>query len=175
MKKILSLILGLSSMWSYSQIDGKNEIKANIPYALAGFPEISYERLIDNTASVGISAAYSFQTIEKIPWPWIITPYYRLYFGGDETKPKAASFFVEANAIAAKQYVTKDVYGSMEPKGTGYYINFGCGAAMGIKVLTKQGVFFEFFGGASRVFNVDSSTNMREFFPRAGINCGKRF
>lgn len=174
MKKTLLLAFGLCSFFGYSQIDQKNEIKANLPYFIAGIPEVSYERILDENSAVGLSVAIQIDKTWEVPF--IITPYYRMYFGGEKTKTKATGFFIEANAVVANQLVSQydDNYGYTGQKS--YTTNFGFGAAVGVKFLNKNGYIGEVFGGVSRVFGVDSyNTDATEILPRVGINIGKRF
>ncbi|MGG7034099.1 MAG: hypothetical protein ACI7YS_02755 [Flavobacterium sp.] len=174
MKKTLLLAFGLCSFFGYSQIDQKNEIKANLPYFIAGIPEVSYERILDENSAVGLSVA--IQLDDEWEVPFIITPYYRMYFGGEKTKTKATGFFIEADAVVAKQFITSydDNYNYTDYSS--YTTNFGFGAAVGVKLLNKNGYIGEVFGGISRVFGVDSyTTDATDIFPRVGINIGKRF
>ena len=58
--------------------EARNEIKLNGFYTLAGIPELSYEPILDEEISVGISAAVSVES--DLQWQWGITPYYRWFF-----------------------------------------------------------------------------------------------
>lgn len=174
MKKALLLVFLLCSFITYSQVERKNEIKANLPYFIAGIPEISYERILDQNSGIGISLAIQIDETWEVPF--IITPYYRMYFGGEKTKTKATGFFIEADAVVAKQLISHydDNYGYTGYES--YTTNFGFGAAVGVKFLNKNGYIGEVFGGVSRVFGVDSyNTDATEILPRVGINIGKRF
>lgn len=173
MKKALLLAFLLCSFITYSQVERKNEIKANLPYFIAGIPEISYERILDQNSGVGISLAV--QIDESWEVPFIITPYYRMYFGGEKTKTKATGFFIEADAVVAKQLVSNYDSSYSYVVSDSYSTNFGFGAAVGVKLLNKNGYIGEVFGGISRVFGVDANTTVTEIFPRVGINIGKRF
>src|SRR5689334_16088416 len=140
MKKIVLLVFGLCSFLGYSQKTNDNEIKFNLPYFIAGIPEVSYERIVDSTSSAGIALAIAIDKPENVKKRFILTPYYRLFFG----KAKAKGFYIEANAAFIEQ------------KGTTYYnnyyaqntsINFGFGAAAGIKFLNKNGYVGDIYGG----------------------------
>lgn len=135
MKKILPLLVfGLCSFIGYSQKTNNNEVKINLPYFIYGLPEVSYERIIDSTASAGISFAISLDKPETVKTRWTITPYYRLYFG----KEKAKGFFIEGSATCIHQKIP-DLYdyttGSTKSIET---TNFGFGASLGIKFLNKK-------------------------------------
>ena len=174
MKKLLLLVFVLCSFLGHSQIDGKNEIKANLPYFIAGIPEISYEHILDQNSGIGISLAIQLDKSWEVPF--IITPYYRMYFGGEKSQTKAMGFFIEADAVVAQQHVS---YYDSNYNYAGYdssTTNFGFGAAVGVKLLNKNGYIGEVFGGISRVFGVDlEHTDATEMLPRVGINIGKRF
>lgn len=174
MKKILLLAFGLCSFLGHSQTDGKNEIKINLPYFIAGIPEISYEHLIDSTSSAGISLAVAIDKPESVNTRFIITPYYRLYF----SKGKAKGFFIEGNAAVLGQKGYKDVYDTnynYSTVYTGSTTNFGFGAAVGAKFLNKKGYIGEFYAGGGRLFSVESGHGYSEGYPRLGVLIGKRF
>ena len=77
-----------------ASLQGNNEVKLNILYALLGSPELSYERIISNNSAVGLSAfARVFQAV-NMDFSYGIIPYFRRYFG----VKKASGFFVEVHA-----------------------------------------------------------------------------
>lgn len=157
--------------------DGNNELKLNLVYTIAGFPELNYERIIKDDMSIGLAvlvgieknAAYSFGVI----------PNYRVYFGNK----KANGFFIEANAAVISNRDDYYDYGYLAyttyPAGyqpTGMLsnkteTNFGLGAAAGAKFLTKNGFIGEVFIGVGRLFGASSI----EAYSRSGITIGKRF
>ena len=165
-KKIL-LLLVFTSFTSQAQKEGNNEIKINLPFMIAGMPEISYERIIDDSATFGISMMFSLETFDKINTRFVATPYYRLYFG----KEKAKGFFIEANAaiINQKNYL---MFSDTETATT---TNFGLGAAIGAKFLNKNGYIGELYAGMGRLFGVPETASFDKLYPRVGLNIGKRF
>jgi len=174
MKKTLLLAFALCSLMGYSQKTNNNEIKINLPYFVAGLPEVSYERILDQNSGVGISVA--IQLDNELDVPFIITPYYRMYFGGEKTKTKAKGFFIEANAVVAKQFVSHYDDNDNYAGYNSYITNFGFGTAIGVKLLNKNGYIGEVFGGVSHLFGVNTdTTDGTDFLPRIGINIGKRF
>jgi hypothetical protein len=68
-----------------------NELKINLIMAVAGLPELTYERFIADNMGVGLSAAISVDNSQD--FKSIILPYYRVYFANK----KAAGFFIEGN------------------------------------------------------------------------------
>ena len=60
--------------------NGNNELKLNLIYAIAGFPELTYERIIKDDMSVGVSVLVGLE--KKSEYAFGIIPHYRIYFGG---------------------------------------------------------------------------------------------
>lgn len=133
-----------------------NEVKLNVGYLLLGIPEFSYERVLNEESSVGISLAVSIDN--EIDLNYILTPYYRFFFG----KKPAAGFFIEGNAaVFSEQYNFKNETA------------FGLGIAVGGKFLSKRNWIGELHIGLGRtLINEDNTT---EAYPRIGISLGKRF
>lgn len=183
MKKIIPflLITMLLSLQGYSQeaeeivttqeqapYSGKNEIKLNGMYLLIGFPELSYERILNDESALGISVNFSIDDIEI---DFMAIPYYRIYFG----KKPAAGFFVEGNA--AFYVVDNEEYsfynGHSYEVTNDHEIGAGVGLAVGSKFMTESGWVFEVFGGAGR--NFLGSDEVSAAYPRFGLTIGKRF
>jgi hypothetical protein len=165
MKKTLLLTFFLFHLLAYSQKDKKNEIKFNLPYIIAGLPEVNYERIIDSTRAVGIAVAFAFDKPDDIETRFRIIPYYRKYFRQQRTN--AAGFFVEGNlaVINKTQWISYET--SVEENNT----YFGVGAAVGYKFLNKNNITAEAFGGLG--LELDCCDDM--FYPRVGVTIGKRF
>lgn len=152
----------------------KNEIKFNIASAIGGFPEVNYERLIDDNITFGAAIAASVEKAEKMDSRFSFMPYSRLYFG----KKKANGFFVEANMDIRNQRDLhyNNIYDtSYNIIGTSKYdkqtTNVGFGAAIGVKLLTKKSAFAELFAGAGRLFG----SPIKEVYFRGGLAIGFRF
>lgn len=143
-----------------------NEIKLNLGYTLLGFPEISYERILNDNSSIGLSIAYGFN-IDDLEYKYLIHPYYRLFFS---QKP-AAGFFFEGVGVIFEEL---DVYNfnireDEDVKGA------GLGISIGIKLLNENGWTGELLAGFSRNLTSTENINVSEFIPRFGISIGKRF
>jgi len=194
MKRILPLAFGLCSLLGYSQNTTNNsttttttnnnnnnsnnndEIKINLPYFIAGIPEASYEHIIDDTSAFGLSLAVAIDKPENVNTRFIVTPYYRLYFG----KGKAKGFFIEGNAAVLNQKgYLNDVYdpitGTYSTTASGSTTNLGFGAAVGAKFLNKNGYIGEIYGGGGRLFGLEAGKGYNEGYPRVGVSIGKRF
>lgn len=149
-------------------INGKNELKINLLSTLFSLPEISYERLIANDMSVGVSVMFRLEDDTDINFG--IVPNYRIYFGAK----KAAGFFVEGNAaiINSKNdyYLSYSSYPAGQALSYKNETNLGLGLAVGGKFLTKSGLVVETYLGLGRVFG----NNNLDAYPRVGISIGKR-
>lgn len=138
---------------------GNNEFKINVGYAIAGLPEMTYERIIDDGGAAGISLAFSVD--DNIDFDFIAVPYYRLYFG----QKRASGFFIEANA---------GIFSDVNDKSPGEKaIGFGPGLGVGGKFLTKTGWVAELVFGGGR--NFINQSVISDIYPRLGISLGKRF
>jgi hypothetical protein len=149
---------------------GDNEIRLNIPYAIAGIPEINYERYLADNMGLGIAGAYSFEKVENMRLRYQLMPYARLYFG----EKKASGFFIEANMglIGQKsREIYYDISGSIISDSLKKSINAGFGAAAGAKFLARNGFVGEVYLGMGRLFG----NSIIYAYPRLGICLGKRF
>jgi hypothetical protein len=179
MKKIVLLAI-LITMFSiaYAQTDsisilikkrselighgGNNEIKINILGSVAGFPEISYERILEDNMSVGISVIADAANDEY--YGHAVIPNFRLFFG----KKKASGFFIEANTgvFNMKSYYNYATDRYIPDAKTG----FGLGVAVGGKFLARNGYLAEIYAGGARLF-----LNKNLGYQRIGVTIGKRF
>lgn len=149
---------------------GNNEIRLNIAYAIAGIPEINYERFLADNMGLGIAGAYSFETVENMRLRYLAIPYARLYFG----EKKASGFFIEANMGIIGQQSTEEIYGvggMTVTDSTRKTLNIGFGAAAGAKFLARNGFVGEVYLGMGRIFG----NSINYAYPRLGICLGKRF
>jgi len=158
---------------------GNQELKLNLAMAVAGVPEITYEYFLEDNSSIGLSVGIGLDEPEDLSLRFIVTPYYRLFFG----KKNNAGFFIEANAAVASY---RDVYSYVEyfyDENGNYQVvesevfdekstNFGMGAAIGFKLLTRNNYLGELYAGAGRLFG---DSNDIEVYPRVGVSIGKRF
>lgn len=147
-------------------IKGDNELKINMLMSVLGAPEISYERILDDDMSVGLSVLVGADK-STLDYNFAFTPYYRLYFGAK----KASGFFLEANASVASLTDNYYYYHEGQYRRSDNEVNFGLGVAAGAKFLTKKGWIGEFYSGIGRYFGEKS----HEAYPRVGITIGKRF
>ncbi len=136
-----------------------HEFKLNAGYFIGGFPELTYEKIINDETSMGISLAFSID--EDIDYKFLMIPYFRFYFGQERN----AGFFIEGNAgIFSEEYneaTNQSAWG------------LGLGTALGGKFITYKGWVAELCGGLGRNFvNLD---RLSEVYPRVGISIGKRF
>lgn len=152
-------------------LKGNNELKLNLAYTIAGFPEINYERILKDDMSVGLAVLVGIG--REAEYRFAITPNYRVYFGGK----RANGFFIEGNAaVVSSNYYDRfyaydpytNIYHSYSKRGQ---TSFGLGAAAGAKFLTKNGLVGEIYLGAGRLFGANSE----DAYIRSGVTIGKRF
>jgi hypothetical protein len=180
-KLIITAFFGFAALVGMAQKDStgfnwslKNELKLNLTNAIAGLPEINYERILEDNMSIGIAASASLETPDKMIMRWQAIPHYRLYFG----KRKATGFFIEGNMAIIGQ---RDKYSvaryTFNPDSVyySYYddkaISIGFGAAIGVKLITRNHFVGEIFAGGGRLFG----TALTDGYARAGIMLGRRF
>ncbi|MBW2960458.1 hypothetical protein [Mesonia aestuariivivens] len=179
---IVSFFIGIAGFAQQEQDSlsvKKHELKFNLAMAIAGIPELTYEYFIEDNTSVGLSVGVGLDSPEDLDLRLLVTPYYRIFFG----KKQNAGFFIEANAAVAT-YHDKYTYYNYYYDESGDYVrtqveaidekttNFGLGAAIGFKLLTRNNYVGEIFTGAGRLFG---DSNDYEVYPRLGISLGKRF
>ena len=171
---LFAFILGINSysqeQKSYTNFTSKNELKLNVAYLIAGYPEILFEQVLTSETSLGISLSFAIDNKsneeENNAYNFSLIPYYRVYFG---EKPNAG-FFVEANlTIYSQKKTAGDIFSSEKKGGTG----FGIGFNVGKKYRTKNGWIGEFSFGVSRTLVNSDKVNL--LYPRAGIIIGKLF
>ncbi len=169
---IISFIYNSNEMYAQDvkeQNLGNHELKINMGSLLVEFPEISYEHIINEESSVGISVAFPID--QEISYRFMVFPNYRIFFGAK----RAAGFFIEANSAIFSQRFQRDViFGSInDPTTDSTKIGWGLGIAVGGKFLTKNGFIGEIYVGGGR--NFINTDKIDGGYPRIGISIGKRF
>jgi len=175
MKKNSTLFLFcLLTILAYSQETKSklptHELRLNLLYTAVGLPEISYEKIINNESSYGVSFAFSVDSY--IDLNYIILPYYRHYF----SKKRAAGFFIEANASLGSFKGTFYGYhsdGGYYGSDVGNRTGAGLGFSIGEKFVTKQNWTANITLGVSR--NIVNNIFIDASYPRIEIALGKRF
>jgi hypothetical protein len=161
-----------------------NELKLNLALTIAGIPEISYERILSDETSAGISMRFSAD--DQINEKFSISPYFRFFFG---KKQNASGFFLEGFGVFSSYKATELVYNQYPtnninfPFSTSYtpvtekYSNVGLGFSIGGKWVTKRGFIFEIFTGAARNLTNSSLNSFygTQITGRGGITAGYRF
>ncbi len=155
--------------WKISRDIPQNELKLNLGTTIFGlYPEVSYERILNEDLSVGVSAGVALDP-DDYPVDFALTPYVRWFFGGNSTNLQkyGAGFFIEANGALLSQKISYyDIYDSNNETSE---FGAGLGLALGWKYLTRNNWVGEFYFGAGRDFVNDGA------YPRMGITIGKRF
>ncbi len=151
---------------------GRNELNINLLTPLWGSIELNYERILNENSSYGIAGNLG---ISKDYYnSSFLLGFYRIYFG----KKINNGFFIEANSgfsSIEEGYGHIDYYSSYQNSySTDRYNGLGVGVAIGYKLLAKNGVVCQIFGGLGRNFG-SNYDNYTPIFPRSGITIGKRF
>jgi len=153
-----------------------NELKLNAIFLIAGAFEIAYERNLNESSSVGISALLPFD--DDININYYVSPYYRIFFG----KKYAAGFFVEGfgmlNSITDDELSFLSVGDDMVLRSREReYTDFALGVGLGGKWVTKRGILFELSGGIGRnLFNNDENRDdSYEIVGKFSFSIGYRF
>lgn len=171
--KLTTLFLLLYSLsWGQSKKDGlggRHELKLNALSTLGGYFESSYDYILNDESSLGISAGFSFD--KDIEYNFMIVPNYRFFFG----KKPAAGFFIEANvAIFSQEEQRSSFIGNFSANNGRSHMGLGAGIAIGGKFLSnKKGFIGELFVGGGR--NFINKDLIDSGYPRIGISIGKRF
>lgn len=154
-----------------------NEVKINLPMALAGNIELSYDRILLEDLSLGVAASAAWE--DSYPYKYAVLPYTRWFFwkhrGQDEFP--GAGFFIEVNAGFFGCKYTKDYSVSNNGNGDSKDANgFGAGLGLGIgwKWISKSGFVGEIYTGAGRNF-VSATKDAVPAYIRSGISLGYRF
>ncbi|PWG06248.1 DUF3575 domain-containing protein [Polaribacter aquimarinus] len=174
MKKTAFLILIFISSCIYAQekegkplqdINKKHEVKINALTLLAAkWLDVSYEKLIDEESSLGVSATLNTDTAET-DLNFALTPYYRRYFSGKF----ARGFFVEGFGALFSRRDSDFLFNS---KNESFETGFALGVSVGGKFVSKKGFTTELLLGVGR--NLIKS-DYDEPFGRIAISVGYRF
>ncbi len=150
----------------------KNDVKINVTFPLFGIFEAAYERNLNNKSSLGISGLYVFDPSTDDDTNFLISPYYRRYFG----KKYASGFFAEGfgtlSSTDGKQLT--DMNGNITSNEGPDVIDLALGLSLGSKWVTKNGIIFEVYAGlGGHLFNADKTDH--NVVTRFGLNVGYRF
>ena len=137
-----------------------------------GFMEVSPEITLGERSAAGVALGFEYSSGENslkqdglIYANWSVIPYYRFYFGKNES---ASGFFVEPH-LAIYEY--EDDFSDL------FETRFGVGLAIGSKFILKNNWLLEWFAGGGFDFKQEKSdfVDFPEMFPRIGVSVGKRF
>ncbi|WP_411031350.1 DUF3575 domain-containing protein [Spongiimicrobium sp. 3-5] len=182
MKKTLltiAFLLSLFTVRAQSQNDTisnpfekKNDVKLNLYFTTLGLFEATYERNINGKSSMGITGLYAFSKKNDEDTNFLISPFYRRYFG----KKYASGFFVEGFATFGstdgKQLT--DMNGNITLNEGPDVLDLSLGLSFGCKWVTKSGIIFEVLVGmGGNLFNADKTDH--DVINRRAISIGYRF
>jgi len=151
---------------------GDNEVSFNLASAIAGLPELNYERFVSDNAGIGFALAVSLEKPVNMYTRSEFMPYGRIYFG----ERKASGFYNEANMALIGQRKIDDelVYNATPPTLVSVdkkAVCFGMGGAVGAKLQTRNGFVGEIYLGGGRAFG----NALVDGYLRMGFSVGKRF
>lgn len=161
--------------WTLEKKEFKmNEVKLNLPLTVLGlYPEVSYERLLQEDLSVGVAAGFLLNRDRNDhPMTFSIIPNVRWFFGGSSKSLQkyAAGFFIEANgAVFGIKDVVYDGYYESVPSKSSEEIGLGLGLGLGWKYVSRNNWVGEILLGGGRNLASEGA------YPRFGISIGKRF
>ncbi len=176
MKKVIFACMFLLGGITYAQdIDNEQEIdletgtvwevKANVAYLFLGVAEGSLEVSLNNNSAIGISGSLPFGSEAKNTIDYLVTPYYRYYFGLGQTK----GFFVEGFGLVNS--VEKNFPFENDDR---FSTDLALGAAIGGKWVFKGGIVLGInFGLGANILNTDEHDF--ETVSKGAINVGYRF
>ena len=172
MKKTTLLILFFVATVSIAQekeypqdINKKGEVKINALTLLAAkWIDVSYERLIDEESSFGISATLNTDSSES-DLNYSLTPFYRRYF----SNKYARGFFIEGFGAL---YSARD-FDFHSSNNNPFETNFALGLSVGGKFVSKKGFTTELLLGLGR--NLTNNDIIDGVYGRVGVSLGYRF
>ena len=150
----------------------KNEVKLNAYFTALGAFEVTYERNLNKKSSVGITGLYVFNKKRDEDTNFLISPFYRRYFG----KKYASGFFLEGfgtfGSTDGKQLTDMD--GNLTLDEGPDVLDFSLGIGFGGKWVTKSGITFEVMVGLGlHLFN--SHKTDHNSVNRRALSIGYRF
>ena len=150
----------------------KNDVKLNLYFTALGLFEATYERNLNRKSSIGITGLYPFSQKNDEDTNFLISPFYRRYFG----KKYASGFFIEGfgtfGSTDGKQLTDMD--GNLTLNEGSDVLDFSLGLSIGSKWVTKSGIVFEaLWGMGAHLFN--SNKTDHNVVNRRAISIGYRF
>ncbi|MDO5970589.1 DUF3575 domain-containing protein [Flavivirga aquimarina] len=182
MKKTFLMIIFLFSLFTVkaqsqndtisNPFEKKNDVKLNLYFTTLGLFEATYERNINRKSSMGITGLYVFSKKNDEDTNFLISPFYRRYFG----KKYASGFFVEGfgtfGSTDGKQLT--DMNGNITLNEGPDVLDLSLGLSFGCKWITKSRIIFEVLVGmGGNLFNADKTDH--DVINRRAISVGYRF
>ena len=156
MKNFLVIAVLFISTFSFGQdksnpIIGKDELKINALFLLAGSLEVGYEHVLNEESAIGASLLLPISNDTNVNF--MLTTYYRYYFGAKPCRGFFMEGFGALNSVQDEIYVYAPDF---DPTFNDYYYkqlnitDFALGIGIGGKWISKKGVTFELSGGLGR-------------------------
>lgn len=183
MKKFIVLVLFSLPLLSFGQNStpsksGKDEFKINALFLVLGAFDVGYERVLNEESAIGVSLFVPITN--DFDQKFMLTPYYRYYFGEDP----ATGFYLEG--FGSLNSVEDEIYVYTPNPDPAFYdyqykqinvTDFAFGLGLGGKWISKKGVTLEINAGLGRNLfsNYNNYDRDYEFIGRAGVSVGYRF
>lgn len=181
MKKLFLIVLLCSLVAAKAQNENntianpyekKNDVKINGYFTALGLFEATYERNLNQRSSIGITGLYAFSQKNDEDTNFLISPFYRRYFG----KKYASGFFVEGFGTFGSTDGKKltDMNGNITLNEGADVLDLSIGLSIGGKWVTKSGIIFEVLVGmGGNLFNADKTDH--DVVNRRALSIGYRF
>ncbi len=183
MKKIIIAVFLFTTYISFSQENTdelandtrKNELKINTTnFLIFEYLDLSYERLLNEESSIGVSVLTSFGNNEDdfdYYRTFSITPYFRQFF----SKKYARGFFVEGFGMLNTRRDDNYDYNSSSTIRKGEKLtSLALGISTGAKFMSRKGFVAEVYIGIGRnIINIDDDFD--SIVGRGGVSLGYRF
>ncbi|NGZ90305.1 DUF3575 domain-containing protein [Psychroflexus maritimus] len=168
-----SIALSQSKDLEYSNVLN-HEVKIDGLYLLLGNIEASYESLLSNESSVGLSLMIPFDNYVDWKIKFAATGYYRFHFGDKYANGFFLEGFTMLNKVEDRVKRTGTFGDSFKKDKEITDLALGLGA--GYKLISSSGVILEFHAGVGRnLFSSDNDDRNFNYIFRGGVNVGYRF
>lgn len=153
--------------------DPVHEVKLNAAFVFLGNFEATYENLLNEESSIGVSVSFPYDDFISWDLNFSSTAFYRFYFGEGYGKGIFAEGFGMFNNYDERIRKTVNNQSVRENENVN---DFAIGVGGGYKLVSKGGVSLEFHLGIGRnLFNYGLSGRSFNFVPRGGIHVGYQF
>lgn len=150
-----------------------HEAKLNVGLIFIGNANFTYENLLNDESSIGVSVSFPFDDFVSWDLNFSTTAFYRFYFGEGYAKGIFAEGFGMFNNYEENLKKQQNNTTVREKENVS---DFALGLGGGYKLVSNGGVTLEFHLGIGRnLFNYGLDGRSFNFVPRGGVHVGYRF